>query len=78
MPVRLVRRSTRPLVAMMLVLALVATAHAAPHDTTDSEAGVRKLMRYLRCTIEILFANDSVTAGAAAVDCTALYLAEAH
>ena len=36
------------------------------------------MVRYLRCAFEIALAYDWVTAGAAATDCTNLYLTEAH
>ncbi len=81
MAARSAPRSTRfvPLgAALLLALALATSAHAITDDVPDTADGVRKLIRYLRCTVEIILANDMVGAGAAATDCMALYLAEAH
>lgn len=81
MAARVVPRSNRfmPLgAALLLALALATSAHGSAEDDPDTSDGVRKLIRYLRCTVEIIIARDVVTVGAATTDCLALYLSEAH
>ncbi|MEO5988842.1 MAG: hypothetical protein ABIU54_01545 [Candidatus Eisenbacteria bacterium] len=81
MAARLVPRSTRSVrfgTALLLAFALATSAHAVTDDTPDTSDGVHKLMRFLRCAVEVMLANDPVSAGAATTDCVALYLSEAH
>lgn len=71
-------RSTQWWTALLLALALAGAAHATTDETPDTGDGVRKLLRYLRCAVEIIVANDLVSTGAATTDCLALYLSEAN
>lgn len=71
-------RLHRAATAVLLAFALASSAHAMADEAPETADGVRKLMRYLRCTFEIMFAYDPPSTGAAAVDCTALYLAEVN
>ncbi len=78
MHARTIPRRTALAASLLLALVLVTSAHAVTDDEPDTADGVRKLLRYLRCAFEIALAYDWVTAGAAATDCTNLYLTEAH
>lgn len=71
-------RRTALAASLLIALVLVTSAHAVTDDEPDTGAGVRKLLRYLRCAVEIALAYDVVSAGAATTDCTNLYLTEAQ
>jgi|GEM_PF-5079459 len=78
MHARTIPRRTGLRTALLLALVLATSAHAIDTDPPETADGVRKMLRYLRCAIGVMLAYDVVSAGAAATDCTYLYMTEAH